>query len=131
LECSQKKKEVINSEKLSRKKKVRMLYNLLIRTGDIRNMTLVLIFLGFITLVNISLFGNALYEKKTPDYYLAFGSSISTFIMGSAGYIQYIRGEAPWSWYIEKSSLAKISGLLTLIFFWGISAIALIYGVIN
>ena len=128
LSVLNKNKEIINSEKFSRKKKFRMIYNLLIRTGDIRNITFVLILLGFITLVNFAFLGNAYYEEETPDYYLAFTWSISFFIMGLAGYIQYIRREAPWNWYIEKSSLAKISGLLTLIFFWGVSLAGLIYG---
>lgn len=123
-------KDVINSEKFSVEKKIRMTYNLLIRTGDIRSMTFLIITLSFFSFFNFGFLGQLLY-KEPPEHYLLISGGVSLFIAGFAGYIQYFREEMPWRLNIERGWIAKISGIILMITFWGASAFAIVGGVIN
>ena len=123
-------KEVINSENFSVEKKTRMIYNLLIRTGDIRNMTFVIIALAYFSFFNFGFLGKLLYTEL-PEYYLPITGGVSLFITGLAGYIQYFREEAPSRLNIERGWIAKITGMILMIIFWGASAFAIVSGVIN
>jgi hypothetical protein len=124
----QKNKKVLFSKK-SNKKKIRMMYNLLLRTGDIRNISMILILLAFFSALSLRIISKTIYEE-TPEYLLPLIGAISSFIVGLSGYIQYFRQEMPWKMNIEKGWIAKVSGIATVFFFWGISIIMLIYGFI-
>lgn len=123
-------KDVINSEKFSRKKKLRMFYNLIIRTADIRNMTFLLTILALFSFLNFVFLGKFLYDE-IPDYYLIIAGGISLFVAGFTGYVQYFREEMPWRLSVERGWLAKTSGIALMIIFWSFSAFAIIYGIIN
>lgn len=120
---------VIKSEKFSRKKKFRMMFNLLVRTGNIRMMNPILILLAFFSFYDFGLLAKIVY-KDFPEYCLAISVAILLFIIGLSGYIQYRREEMPWRLGIEKGWVAKTSSMILLIFCWGFSIIALIYGLI-
>ncbi len=123
--------KVIHSEKFSSKKKLSMLYNLIIRSGDIRIMSFILILISLVSIVSFGILGSVIYNDEIPEFFLTLSVSVSSFFIGLNGYIQYFREEAPSKNYeIEKGPFAKFGGAVLLIIFWGTAIISLIYGFI-
>ena len=125
-------KNILTKEKFSTRKKLRMIFNLLIRSGDIRAMTITLAFLCILNMISLLILGEIIYKNKTPDYYMAFSGTISLFYFSLSGFIQYIRKEGVGNNNIViKGEMAGLSGFLTFVFA-GVFAITIfIYGMID
>lgn len=121
-----KNKPVLQSQKYSQRKKLRMMYNLIIRSGDISVMSLILLLLTLGTFISLGGIGSIIFNPNIPESYLAFSGAVSLPFTGLCGFIQYTREEEPEG----KGPAAKISGVFLMFFGWGLSLVALIYAII-
>jgi len=122
---------VIHSQKFTRRQKVRMIFNLLVRSSDIHNTILFLVFFFLLNFSALLAMGKIFFENGTSEYYQAFSMALSAPILGWSGFIQYWREETPAKHgLVIRGWLAKTSGIFMIVVGVGIAIFSFIYGMV-
>ena len=122
---------VIHSQKFTRQQKVRMIFNLLVRSSDIHNTILFLVIFFLLNFSALLTMGKIFFEDEAPEYYQAFSMAVSAPILGWSGFIQYWREETPAKHrLVIRGWLAKISGIVMMVVGFGIAIFSFIYGMV-
>jgi hypothetical protein len=123
--------DIWHSTRFPKKKKLRMILNLLIRSSDIHMTVLVLTVLFASNLISLLLLGTMIFDEKIPEYYLAFTATLSSPILALCGLVQYVREETPGNMgSIIRGPWAIFMGGALMAIGYGISVISFIYGIV-
>jgi hypothetical protein len=122
---------VIHSQKFPRQQKVRMIFNLLVRSSDIHNTVLFLLFFFLLNFSSLLAMGKIFFENENPEYYQAFSMALSAPILGWSGFVQYWRGEAPAKHrLVIRGWWAKIAGIFMMVVGFGVAIFSFIHGMV-
>jgi hypothetical protein len=123
--------DILHSTKFPKKKKLRMLLNLIMRSSDIHLTVLTLTVLCASNLISWLLLGTMVFNENVPEYYLAFTTTLSSPILALCGLVQFVREETPGSMgTIIRGPWAIFMGGALMAIGYGITVISFIYGIV-